>query len=335
MTSALGPADRARMERRVRQFRQKAGAESVPVDAFRLADRLRREGLLRVERVEDTVLRENGDALVARSRDGGRHVIFTAPLDPDWKKTSPRRRANFTMAHELGHICCGHTETPDAAKTPAVRAMEDAEADAFAAELLVPREALARFCSVKEAADSLWVSESAVRRRMRDTGVLPSRRACPRCGFSRIPPAAAFCRMCGEAVKPLYPPWPEDVPYLPPAPAECPACGAAEPAGPGGECLNCGAPKRNHCLPEYNQAAHWCPTEASRSHRARIASGKYRRGTPAVADRPGAKPATGAWDCSTPATGRRSGLVPGRKRAHHCSENVSTWRGAPAAPRFT
>ena len=262
MTSALGPADRARMERRVRQFRQKTGAESVPVDAFRLADRLRREGLLRVERVEDTVLRESGDALVARSRDGRRHVIFTAPLDPDWKKTSPRRRANFTMAHELGHICCGHTETPDAAKTPAVRAMEDAEADAFAAELLVPREALARFCSVKEAADSLWVSESAVRRRMRDTGVLPSRRACPRCGFSRIPPAAAFCRMCGEAVKPLYPPRPEDVPYLPPAPAECPACGAAEPAGPGGECLNCGAPKRNHCLPEYDQPAHWCPTEA-------------------------------------------------------------------------
>ena len=80
MTSALGPADRARMERRVRQFRQKAGAESVPVDAFRLADRLRREGLLRVERVEDTVLRESGDALVARSRDGRRHVIFTEPL---------------------------------------------------------------------------------------------------------------------------------------------------------------------------------------------------------------------------------------------------------------
>ena len=68
--------------------------------------------------------------------------------------------------------------------------------------------------------------------------------------------------MCGEAVKPLYPPRPEDVPYLPPAPAECPACGAAEPAGPGGECLNCGAPKRNHCLPEYDQPAHWCPPEA-------------------------------------------------------------------------
>ena len=262
MTAELSAEDRARIRRRVMKFRQEAGAGTVPVDTFRLADRLRREGILQLERVEESVLRESGGALVARSRDGRRHVIFTAPLDPDWKEKSPRRRANFTMAHELGHILLGHTQTPDAAKSPAVRAQEDAEADAFAAELLSPREALARFCTVREAADALWISESAVRRRMRDTGVLPSRRKCPRCGFSRIPPAAAFCRECGKAVGARVAPGPEDVPFLPPMPAECPACGAAEPAGPGGECLNCGAPKRNHCLPEYDQEAHPCPPEA-------------------------------------------------------------------------
>ena len=155
------------------------------------------------------------------------------------------------------------TPAQDRLKNETVRALEDAEADAFAAELLVPAEALKNFCTVKEAADALWVSESAVRRRMRDTGVLPAMRTCPRCGFGRIPPAAGFCRMCGACVQPVpRPPEEPEVPFLPPLPRECPVCGETELGSVGGECLNCGNPKRNRCMPEYNQPPHRCPDDA-------------------------------------------------------------------------
>ena len=55
MTAELSAEDRARIRRRVMKFRQEAGAGAVPVDTFRLADRLRRDGILQHEPRQRTV----------------------------------------------------------------------------------------------------------------------------------------------------------------------------------------------------------------------------------------------------------------------------------------
>ena len=68
-------------------------------------------------------------------RAGGRTVLWV-----NGAQALVRRR--FTLAHELGHVCCGH-EAP-AVDTPhtlsaAARDPQEVQANAFAAELLAPR----------------------------------------------------------------------------------------------------------------------------------------------------------------------------------------------------
>src|SRR5437660_7882459 len=51
-------------------------------------------------------------------------------------------RQRFTIAHELGHVCCGHEGTAidtDATLSGATRDSHEVQANAFAAELLAPR----------------------------------------------------------------------------------------------------------------------------------------------------------------------------------------------------
>ena len=248
---------------RLRKFREEYGVWTAPVDTFRLLREITERGKIRVQWEKDASLPEEADAFTVCSSDGDTILIVTREIPLNWKKISAWRRNNFTMAHELGHIFCGHVTTPNAGKSPAVREMEDAEADAFAAGLLTPAEALGHFCSVKEAAEALLVSESAIRRRMRDTGILFAIRTCPKCGFDRIPPAADYCRMCGQSLQANpHPPAEHDVRYLPPLPEECPICGLKETGAPEGRCMNCDNPKLNHCLPEYDQRQHWCPADA-------------------------------------------------------------------------
>ena len=248
---------------RLRRFREEYGVWTAPVDSFRLLREIENRGKIRVRWKEDPSFPEEADALTVFSSDGNCILIVTRMVPMRWKKISAWRRNNFTMAHELGHIFCGHVTTPNAVKTPAVTEMEDAEADAFAAGLLMPEEALGHFCGVKEAAEALLVSESAIRRRMRDTGILFAIRTCPECGFDRVPPAADWCRMCGKCLQDNpHPPAEQAVRYLPPLPEECPVCGLKELSGPGGRCINCDNPKRNYCMPEYDQPPHRCPDDA-------------------------------------------------------------------------
>ena len=213
---------------RLRKFREEYGVWTAPVNTFRLLREIERTGKIRLQWEQDPSFRGEADALTVCSSEGDGILIVTRMIPLHWQKYSAWRRNNFTMAHELGHIFCGHMTTPNARKSPAVLEMEETEADAFAAGLLTPPEALGHFCSVKEAAEALLVSESAIRRRMRDTGILFAIRTCPKCGFDRIPPV----------------------------------CGLKETGAPEGRCMNCDNPKLNHCLPEYDQAQHWCPADA-------------------------------------------------------------------------
>ncbi len=269
----LIPEYRRNAEARLRKFREEYGLWTAPVDAFRLPRRIAEHGKIRLRWEEDDFRlgRTGAERALAEKLDGmhfyfprtGSYWIVTRPAPLNWRKVSSWRRYHFTVAHELGHLFCGHLAVPDEAKSPEVRALEDLEADAFAAELLAPKETLGFFRGVREAADALWVSESAIRRRMRDTGILFALRTCPRCGFGRIPPAADYCRMCGTCLREdPRPPAEPEVRYLPPLPEECPVCGLKENGAPEGRCMNCDNPKRNHCLPEYDQRQHPCPADA-------------------------------------------------------------------------
>ena len=262
MSAVLGGEDLRLVDRRVRKFREEFGVRDAPVDGYRLLRKLSESGKIALRWDESSRLPDFVDGQTFYDAETGAYHILLKEGPLAWKKASPRRRYNFTIAHELGHIAFGHPKIPIRLKTEELIRFEDAEADAFAARLLMPPEALGRFCGVKEAADALWVSESAVRRRLRDAGLYPGVRACPACGFRRIPPAARYCRMCGQDLGgPLWPPADSGARFFPPAPEECPVCGYKGPAVDGA-CVNCGNPKRNRCVPEYDQESHWCPDGA-------------------------------------------------------------------------
>ena len=267
----LIPDFRRNAELRLRKFREEYGVWTAPVDVFRLLRSMEDSGKLPLEwRQDDRFLDQLRARLGGKRVDGvtyglpaGGYLIVTRSVPLNWKRYSAWRRHHFTLAHELGHLFCGHMAVPYESKSPAVIRLEEAEADTFAAELLAPAEVLGNFRGVKEAADALWISESAVRRRMRDTGVLFALRTCPECGFHRIPPAADYCRMCGRSLRKIpRPPAEPEIRYFPPPPEECPVCGLKENSAPEGRCMNCDNPKQNHCLPEYDQRQHRCPQDA-------------------------------------------------------------------------
>ncbi len=264
MNAALEQSARKRAANAVRFFRKEFGVRTAPVNCFRVAMDLRDSGKIRFDWEEaDGRLSSGFDARAQYLPQLDLYLVICRELPERWETVSARRRCNFTMAHELGHIFCGHVKIPKNCKSDATIALEDFEANAFAAELLMPREALGWFCSVQEAADGLLVSQTALRNRMRETGTLYALRTCPDCGFRRIPPAAAYCRECGRDLRETpAPPAETEVSYLPFPPKACPVCGYDFPAGRYGECLWCYNPKRNHCLPEDNAPEHWCRDEA-------------------------------------------------------------------------
>ena len=94
---------------------------------------------------------------------------FKEPLIVIQKKM-PKEVKTFTLAHEFGHYCLGHVGSAnfmiDKVKYDGSATMQqEAEAQYFAASLLMPREKfvkLMNFLSIKELAQRFGVSESAV-----------------------------------------------------------------------------------------------------------------------------------------------------------------------------
>ncbi len=93
-----------------------------------------------------------------------------------YNKNKPPTRQRFTLAHELGHCLLGHGEqgsTLDlSSKEP-----EEIEANAFAAELLIPRRALAEEVAQngfdpETTARRYKVSVSALWWRLRETNLM-------------------------------------------------------------------------------------------------------------------------------------------------------------------
>jgi Zn-dependent peptidase ImmA (M78 family) len=99
--------------------------------------------------------------------------------------TQPTSRQRFTLAHELGHHRLGHATVVDEPSAFTADDPDEVEANAFAAELLVPKRALQAWAAERRAiglddvvrlAAAYGVSAPMVQIRLRSTGVVADRR---------------------------------------------------------------------------------------------------------------------------------------------------------------
>lgn len=255
----------------VRAFRKEYNFPHAPVDSYSILQSLRLSRKKNIVLISTSLMPLDTDAATIYDWYEDLYMIFY--MMPRTKSTL--RRTNFTLAHELGHIYMKHLLEPRACKKQQTLQMEEYEADCFAAELLMPREVIGLFCSVKEAADALDVSMAAMRRRMQETGLLYAIRTCPKCGFNRIPPAAGYCRNCGhdlgggtdlrtgEEHRLFDQGKLEELFYIPPKFNPCTVCKYYKDFPPPERgCDLCECPEENTCLREYNQEPHPCFPDA-------------------------------------------------------------------------
>lgn len=116
---------------------QKIGFQQAPIDPFSVAEKL---GLEIDQWMEVKDIQTSGS--IKKSR--GKVSVWLNPLDP-------KRRQNFTLAHEIGHYVRNikkanfvfHDTPKDLYKVDHENA-ENAEANSFAYELLMPKEEVFR-----------------------------------------------------------------------------------------------------------------------------------------------------------------------------------------------
>lgn len=153
------------VERIARKVFVELGNGIIPVDLPSILEKLEIE----LRPVAD--LRFAGVASI----EDGKHVI-------QYRSSDSLVRQRFTIAHELGHHLLGHVT----ASNPSLRDdnylagsdPEEREANAFAAELLVPSELIklaideAKFKSISQMAAYFGVSGAVIEYRLKDLGYL-------------------------------------------------------------------------------------------------------------------------------------------------------------------
>ncbi|MFH8252908.1 ImmA/IrrE family metallo-endopeptidase [Microbacterium sp. B2969] len=153
-----------------RQARLPEKSSDVPADAATVRDALG-DDFIRpfAEQLADVyhidVIRVGGLRNACSASIAGRVVIIL-------NETGNWFHQNWSLAHELGHVAHGHANTPEPA-TAAENDAQEAAANAFAAELLLPADLLTQVdwanVSGDEVAANLWrwgVSSDALRRRL-------------------------------------------------------------------------------------------------------------------------------------------------------------------------
>lgn len=260
MNSRLGLESLFVVGRSVRRFMREYGVCSWPLNCFRLLDTVREKKLVRLDILETGGMSPAFDAVTEYFPSFDSYAIVMKPVPERWKERSPDRRCNFTLAHELGHIFCGHLAIPDAAKSPGERLRDDLEADEFAGRLLMPA-GLVRACRPRDLsalAEAFLVSEQAAARRLSNLGnpgiFTPVRgNTCPQCGMVS-PAGAAYCAACGRKNGPASGVLP--VPYPPPPADEtgrvtrCLLCRNTVFSDHARFCRVCGTPAFNACADE-------------------------------------------------------------------------------------
>ena len=261
------------VRRSVRRFLREYELRSYPVNCFRLLDTIREKKLIRLDVIETNQLSAAFEAVAEYFPAVDSYVIVIKPVPEHWKKRSPDRRVNFTLAHELGHIFCGHLAIPYGAKSPEERLRDDLEADEFAGRLLMPA-GLILSCRPKNRAalaEAFLVSEQAAARRLANLGnpdIFPplAGNICPRCGFVSVP-GMAYCAACGLETGTV--PGVLPVPY-PAVPADetgrvlrCPVCANEEFSESARFCRICGTPAYNACAGGFDVCGRACSPGAA------------------------------------------------------------------------
>lgn len=102
----------------------------------------------------------------------GLQITFKGQSYIRYNTTHATTRNRFTVAHEVGHLILGHTNTCNLHNSGAP---EEVEANQFAAELIMPlkllKVAIVTHGTVSSLATAFWVSKDAMGKRVMETGV--------------------------------------------------------------------------------------------------------------------------------------------------------------------
>ncbi len=260
----LGEISLSNVKISLKDFLKSYDVTDYPVDCFRLVKTIQSTGLIHLEVLEEGRMSPAFNAVATYLPEVDSYQIVMKPVPKDWKKRSSWRRCNFTLAHELGHIFCGHLEVPKAMKSDERKKQDDLEADEFAARLLMPETLFLRsqFSSCQELSQEFLVSDQTCYKRLNNLKRLdlirePRQAACSVCGNDHISPIAEYCEICGSRLDDSlktgvqvveYPKYMTDtnnrVLY-------CPVCGNEEFSDRAQYCRICGLPAYNYCRSDH------------------------------------------------------------------------------------
>lgn len=199
----LTPASLFLVKERLKQFMKDFEVE-YPLDCFGLIQKVKDSGKLNpdIETTDRLSRSFEATAVYLPGIDG--YLIIMRPVPENWKQYSSWRRCNFTLAHELGHIFCGHLTIPKTMKSKERQRLEDDEADEFAGRLLMPEGLIlqSHFPAQADLSAAFLVSDQALYKRLNNLRRLdlfhaPAPMTCPVCGNDQISPIADYCEICG------------------------------------------------------------------------------------------------------------------------------------------
>ena len=197
----------------LKQFMKDYDVTEYPIDCFKLVRKIQDAKLIHLEVLEEGRMSAAFNAVATYLPEVDSFQIVMKPVPKDWQRRSSWRRCNFSLAHELGHVFCGHLDVPKNMKSAEKKKTEDLEADEFAARLLMPERLIlkSQFSSYEELSKEFLVSDQACFKRLNnlkrlDLCRIPAHATCPQCGSRHIGKptpltrvTAAVCPECGQA----------------------------------------------------------------------------------------------------------------------------------------
>ena len=111
--SRLSSASLFLIDAALKQFLRDFDVE-YPLDCFDLIQRISGSGKIDLGIKTTDKLSRSFEATAVYLPEIDGYLIIMKPAPENWKQISSWRRCNFTLAHELGHIFCGHLTIPKA-----------------------------------------------------------------------------------------------------------------------------------------------------------------------------------------------------------------------------
>ena len=255
----LTPASLFLVKERLKRFMRDYKVE-YPLDCFDLIEKVRDSGKIKLDIEMTDKLSRSFDATAVFVPETEGYLIVMRPVPENWKQHSSWRRCNFTLAHELGHIFCGHLTIPKNLKSKERQRLEDDEADEFAGRLLMPERLILRshFPAQTDISAAFLVSDQALYKRLNNLQRLdlfhaPAPMTCPVCGNDQISPIADYCEICGTYLPTAGKNGVRVVEYMRTMTMPddrvifCPVCGNEEYSDGARYCRICGLPAYNYC----------------------------------------------------------------------------------------